>query len=148
MLSAVPCLNNVQLLGDCHKLARKLQLLRQPAVVDRLLATAVQIPGRVAHLSRTGKELKKWGIIYSSPYVIGFLSVATSRAVLFSAMPEQCPAAWRLPQIGAQASAPPAAGCSGPAPCNAGTGPGPRDAICPALQVLKKINNLFLHIRR
>ena len=49
-------------------------------------------------------------------------------------MPEQCPAAWRLPQIGAQASAPPAAVCSGPAPCNAGTGPGPRGAICLALE--------------
>ncbi len=63
-------------------------------------------------------------------------------------MPERCPAGWRLPQIGAQASAPPAAGCSGPAPCNGGTDPGPHGAICPALQVLKKINNLFLPVRR
>jgi hypothetical protein len=52
-------------------------------------------------------------------------------------MPERCPAAWRLPQTVAQASAPPAAGCSGPAPYNAGTGLGPRVAICPALEVFK-----------
>jgi hypothetical protein len=53
------CLNNVQLFGDCHKLARKLQLLRQPAVVDRGLATPVQLPGRVAQFVSHWKSILK-----------------------------------------------------------------------------------------
>ncbi len=60
-------------------------------------------------------------------------------------MPEQCPAAWRLPQIGAQALAPPAAGCSGSAPCNGGTAPGPRGAICLALEKYFKKTVLQIH---